>query len=241
LQGYFNSPDIVLFLNHDEIGNEILATIQKHPEQKTWFHAGEFSDSLALSHLTGEVDFYWSLLADHPKAYLELRTKSVNIKPVLKQKPAANIFVTFSLSPARRALQSDLKTPTTAARLQAMKALVDAGFCVGVHLDPMIYDVDFVQNYQRLIEEWVRLIPPEKISYISVGVVRFSKDVYRQVKTNYPDSDLLQQEFTSGFDKKIRYSYPIRSVMMNTVKKQLLQSGFQDSQIYFCMENDDSF
>jgi spore photoproduct lyase len=58
LQGYFNSPDIVLFINHEEILQEMQATLEKHQGQKVWFHAGEFSDSLALTHLTGELDLY---------------------------------------------------------------------------------------------------------------------------------------------------------------------------------------
>ena len=30
--------------------------------KKIWFHAGEFSDSLALSHLTQEVEVYYDFL-----------------------------------------------------------------------------------------------------------------------------------------------------------------------------------
>jgi len=121
LQGYFQSPDIVLFLNHDEI----LAEIKKisddfsisHPGRQIWFHAGEYSDSLALSHLTGELPDYFELFRNLPNARLELRTKSVNIKEILKEKPVSNIVTSFSLSPEHRIKSNDLKTPPLKARL----------------------------------------------------------------------------------------------------------------------------
>ena len=40
---------------------EIESVIKRHPDQTVWFHAGEFSDSLALTHLTGELPFYFEL------------------------------------------------------------------------------------------------------------------------------------------------------------------------------------
>ena len=43
LQGYFNTPDIVLFINHEEIISEMEKALQQH-KGKVWFHAGEFSD-----------------------------------------------------------------------------------------------------------------------------------------------------------------------------------------------------
>jgi spore photoproduct lyase len=43
LQGYFNTPDIVLFVNHEEIMDEMERVLEKHPKRNVWFHAGEFS------------------------------------------------------------------------------------------------------------------------------------------------------------------------------------------------------
>jgi spore photoproduct lyase len=66
LQGYFNSPDLVLFLNHEEILQEMTAITQNHKgDTPLWFHAGEFSDSLALSHITQEIPLYWDFFSQH--------------------------------------------------------------------------------------------------------------------------------------------------------------------------------
>ena len=63
LQGYFSSPDIVLFLNHEEICEAIEAKTKEHLAEghaNVWFHAGEFSDSLALAAWTGDCLLYTS-------------------------------------------------------------------------------------------------------------------------------------------------------------------------------------
>ena len=78
LQGYFNSPDLVLFVNYDEIISEMERLAIKYPN--AWFHAGEFSDSLALSDLTGELPYLHKFAEHHPTVKIELRTKSVNLR-----------------------------------------------------------------------------------------------------------------------------------------------------------------
>jgi len=103
-----------------------------------WFHAGEFSDSLALSNLSGELELYHKFSQENPRAIIELRTKSVNTKELEKLTPIDNLIVSFSLSPADMARRIDLKTPSTIARLKAMKNLNEHGWKTAAHFDPII-------------------------------------------------------------------------------------------------------
>lgn len=242
LQGYFQSPDIVLFLNHDEIGSEIIRIAKEHdvnhPGEKIWFHAGEYSDSLALTHLTGELPHYFNLFKNLPNAYLELRTKSVNIKELVKLTPCKNIIISFSLAPEHRARMNDLKTPGLKARLQAIRELHELGFPIGIHFDPIIYDDKVIESYTELVDQLALALPPEAIEYISIGVVRFTKNVYHQVLKNYPDSDYLADDFVKSFDNKIRYNRPTRLWLLGKVKNILVQAGVPVEKIYECMEDE---
>lgn len=244
LQGYFHSPDIVLFLNHEEIGNEIKKITNEHllqnPNQSVWFHAGEYSDSLALTHLTKELSFYFKLFKEIPSAKLELRTKSINIKELLKESPLKNIITSFSLAPLNRTKTNDLKTPNLTARINAISTLHQNNFPIGIHFDPIIYDEFFLQSYDELISALKLAIPLHKVEYISLGVVRFTKEVYQKVQKNYPTSDLLAQEFIKSFDNKIRYSRPMRLWMLNSIKQLLIDNGMPIEKIYLCMEDDDA-
>ncbi len=243
LQGYFHSPDIVLYLNHDQIAEEIKNVVAENrikcPGTKIWFHAGEYSDSLALTSLTGELSYYFKLFKDLPDCFLELRTKSINIRDLLKEKPLLNIITSFSLSPEKNCKENDLKTPSLKKRLIAIEELHLNGFPIGIHFDPIIYDNDLVYSYEQLIDQLVLSIPAESIRYISLGVVRFTSEVYQQVKKNYPDSQLLAQEFVKSFDNKIRYSKPMRLWILSKIKQLLIDRNMDPLKIYLCMEDED--
>lgn len=237
LQGYFHSPDLVFFVNHDDIAKNIKELAAQAPEGTTpWFHAGEFSDSLALSHLTGELPFYFDLFKDLPNAKLELRTKSANIRELKKLEPLPNIITSFSLAPAHRCRDIDLKTPPLKSRLNAIKELSNLGHKIGIHFDPIIYEDNFVEEYQGLITDLMSNLDLDNLEYISIGIVRFTKDVYTQVKKNYPKSSLLAEDFVSSFDGKVRYNRPLRMWMLSQVKQILLDQKISEAKIYLCME-----
>lgn len=242
LQGHFHSPDLVFFLNHEQIIDQMKKitddfSSQNNKEHSVWFHAGEFSDSLALSHATGELPLYFDFFKNTPQAKLELRTKSTNIKALLELPPLENVIITFSLSPQKRSKQTDQKTPPTSHRLKAIKKLNEYGHHIGIHLDPIIYEEDFEAQYQELLEQLNDSIALERVQYFSTGVVRFTKDVYRQVKMNYPKSDIHAAELTTSFDGKVRYSRPMRLWMLSKLENLLRTNHVAAKKIYLCMED----
>ena len=233
LQGYFSTPDIVLFINHEDILKEIKTHIH---QERVWFHAGEFSDSLALSHVTGELATYFNFFKEHPQAFLELRTKSINIKKLKELEPLANVIISFSISPEKIAKRIDLKTPSLALRLKAMKELKDLGFKLAIHLDPIIAMDDFREEYQQLFKDLQLLDLIQCLTYVSVGVVRFTSEVMLEVERNYSDSLLLAQNFMKSSDNKIKYPAPFRKHVLESVYQLGLEAGLRRDQLYFCME-----
>ena len=236
LQGYFNTPDIVLFINHEEIIGEMQKLVDENPGKTIWFHAGEFSDSLALTHLTGELEIYHAFCEKNPSVIIELRTKSVNTKHLETLKPLPNLIVSFSLSSELMGRRVDLKTPSISARLSTMKKLMDHGYALAGHFDPIIYEDQFKENYNHLLQKMNELGLTQVLHYLSLGVVRFTKDVYREVERNYPDSLLHTSVMVKSFDNKVRYQKPMRMWMMNTIKELCLTHGVKEEAIYLCME-----
>ena len=238
LQGYFHTPDIVIFINHDDITSEIENLIKLPENQDAWFHAGEYSDSLSLTHITGELETYFDFFKKHPKAKLELRTKSVNIRELLKLEPLQNVYVSFTMSSSEGGKAFDYKCPSVKARLTAIEKLVNKGFNIGLHFDPMIFHENFEEGYSQVIKDLGAILPDKQLGYISIGVVRFTKDVYKEVQKNYGDSSLLTQDYIKSFDGKVRYNMPMRMWMMNKVKDLCLEAGYSESKIYLCMEEE---
>ena len=236
LQGYFNSPDLVLFINYEDVIAEMQTVHDNIADEQVWFHAGEYSDSLALSHLTNEWPLFFKFFQKNPRAYLELRTKSTNIKTILDLEPLNNVIVSFSISPQKQISKYDLKTPSLEARIKAMKRLEQRGFRLALHLDPIIYDEKFETLYREMTKTVFESIAEESIDYVSVGALRFSKDVYRAVQKHYTRSDLHVAEFITGYDGKVRYLRPIRKQVLSSTKNLLINAGVQSKKIYFCMD-----
>jgi spore photoproduct lyase len=236
LQGYFHSPDLVFFLNYEEIGEEIKAKAKEFFPNPIWFHAGEFSDSLAMSHLTGEIPFYFDLFKEIPNAKLELRTKSINIKELLKVDPLENVITSFSLAPEKISKLVDRKTPGTKLRLKAIRELANLGHPIGIHFDPILEGHNSKEEYETLLELLLEHLQEESLSYISFGTVRFPEKIHREVEKNYPESTVFQQDFIKDPEGMIRYPRPKRLKLLNQLKKKALELGIQGHKIYFCME-----
>jgi spore photoproduct lyase len=234
LQGYFNSPDIVLFVNHSEIINEMARISKAH--KKVWFHAGEFSDSLALSNITQEWSEYWSFFKANPHCFLELRSKSANIKSIIDLEPLPNTIISFSLASKEEVEQFDFKTPKLKARLRAIKELTSKGFQIGIHLDPVIYTPNFETKYTQLFNELQLVLPVKNLAYISLGVVRFTKESYEDLKKNYPESQIHNQPLIKSFDGKVRYRRPLRRKILKTLN-DIFKKYYTQEKIYYCMEN----
>ena len=236
LQGYFNTPDIVLFVNHDEIIKKMQELVDINPD--SWFHAGEYSDSLALSHITNEWPAYWEFFKNNPKAKLELRTKSVNSRLIENFEPFPNIYISFTLAGHSEGKLFDYKCPSVKARLKAIEKLAKKGFKIGIHFDPIIYSDNCFESYGEVITELMSTLPEKQLGYVSIGVVRFTKPVYKEVERNYPESKLLAQDFVKSFDNKVRYNHPMRMWILNKVKQLCIDAGIKEKKVYLCMEED---
>ena len=87
-----------------------------------------------------------------------------------------------------------------------------------------------------MIHDLKEILPDERLKYISLGVVRFTKDVYHQLKENYPQSVITEDIYIKSFDGKIRYNRPMRHWILNKVREQLLPY-YNSQKIYLCMED----
>ena len=82
-----------MFINHDEMLDEIKDVLLAEGDKKIVFHAGELCDALDFDDLTGLSGKLIPLFSEYPNARLELRTKTTTIDNLLNIKPAGNIVV----------------------------------------------------------------------------------------------------------------------------------------------------
>lgn len=168
LQGMYRSGNYVLFVNYEDFYQEMAHVMGQHPNQPVWFFSGYDCDSLALEPLSGFVDKTLHFFQRHPKAQLELRTKSTQIRTLLKRPPLQNCIVAYSLNPHTITQSLEHKTPSLEKRLEALGTLQQAGWPIGLRFDPVIYTKDYQACYQALFEQVFAKLDASKIHSTSL-------------------------------------------------------------------------
>lgn len=189
LQGMFQSAHYVLFVNYEDFAAAIESRIPAQPEP--YFFSGYDCDSLALESITGFAAHFLDVFARHPEAWLELRTKSVQIGALLERPPLANVVVAFSLSPAAIARAVEHGAPPVESRIRAMQRLAQHGWPVGMRIDPLLAVADFRDRYAALVEQVFAAVLPQAIHSVSLGPMRFPRSMFDAIVRLYPDEPML--------------------------------------------------
>ena len=196
LQGMFQSAHNVIFVNYEDFIEDIRALAVKTKEP-TWFYSGYDCDSLALDPITGFSKSFIEAVSLIDNAFLELRTKSTQVRRLLEMKPRDNVICAFSLSPAAVIKTLEHQTPSLAARLSAAKKLQLAGWPVALRLDPILFIENFKAEYKFLIEQITEQLDFKTLHSITIGAFRLPKGFFKTVKNLYPEEPLFSSQFSS--------------------------------------------
>jgi len=190
LQGMYQSANYVVFINNEDFFDEITRTANQH-QSASWFFSGYDCDSLALDPVTHFVDDCLNHFEKTPNAFLELRTKSTQIRPLTNRSPLHNVVVAYSLSPAAIVAAEEHGTPSLEKRLDALKTLQDNGWQIGLRFDPLLYAENFEDLYHQFFDQVFESLDMGAVHSVSLGVFRLPKGFHKKLVRLYPDSKLL--------------------------------------------------
>ena len=232
LQGMFRSAHYVLFVNYEDFAESISSLVKQHPQDTLHFFSGYDCDSLALDPVTGFTGFFLPLFRSLPETWLELRTKSTQIRSLLNNEPLDNCVVAFSFSPSRLAGALEHRTPSVSKRIEAMKKLQEYGWLIGLRFDPVIYDTQFRQAYRELFQQVFSQIDRDKVHSVSLGSFRLPRDYFYTMLGLYPEEIL----FASPLQERngtLGYPHHLEEEMISFCREELLKF-IQPSQFYPC-------
>lgn len=232
LQGMYRSAHYVVFVNYDDFSNAILERINHSRPESSYFFSGYDCDSLALDPVTRFAEHYLPLFRHHPETWIELRTKSTQIRSLLKTESFANCIVAFSFTPAELSEALEHGTPSIAKRLAAMEKLQRHGWRLGLRFDPLIYEENFRQSYTQLFDTVFASICVDNLHSVSLGTLRFPETFFRNITRLYPDERL----FSGPFEKRqgmVTYR-PDIDTAMRSYCGQLLSRYIPDRIFYPC-------
>ncbi len=235
LQCYFDNAVPTVFVNHDEMLDEIKDVLLAESDKKVVFHAGELCDAMAFDDLTGLSCKLIPLFSEYPNARLELRTKTTTIENLLNIKAADNIVVSWTFSPQVIVDAHENKTPSLEQRIKAAEDVQAAGYNVGICLDPIILCDDWFDHYKAMLEVLFARLNIGKVKFISLGGFRYLPSLTRVIRERGPQTNLLLGEFVPCVDGKYRYFRPTRAEAYKEIGKVIRELN-TDVKISLCME-----
>ena len=187
LQGMYTSANFVLFVNYEDFFHSISNLNNEINGGSATFFSGYDCDSLAFDKVSGFADKALDFFSHNPDMNLELRTKSIAVSSLLKREAISNCIIAFSLLPHKVSKVLDLKAPSVARRLHALKTLARHGWKIGLRFDPLIYCRGWEDHYSNLIADIMQDLLDNNIHSVSFGPLRFPKKMYKKISGYYPN------------------------------------------------------
>jgi len=234
LQNYLNVPLITVYVNIENIPREIDTLIASEPWRLFRMGTGELTDSLALDQLTRLNEG----LIRHvlgKKMILEIKTKTVAIDH-LPHITKSNVLVSWSMNPNAFIRTEEHKAATFEARLKAARKVLQKGYRLGFHFDPLLMLPGWKERYAQLLEKLTSTLPEKEVMWISMGSLRYPSSLKKVIEERFPRTKITAAEFVKGLDGKMRYFRPKRVKLYQFIYTAL-RKRWKNVFIYFCMEN----
>jgi spore photoproduct lyase len=220
LQGMYRSAHYVLFVNYEDFEIAIVSKISETNGEIIWFFSGYDCDSLALEPITGFVEHVLPLFARHPNAFIELRTKSTQVRSLLRTEPLPNCVVAFSFTPKEISAALENGVPSVEKRIDAMVRLQRRGWRLGLRFDPVIYHQDYRAHYRRLFTDLFQQLDSERLHSVTLGTFRLPAPYHRKILRLYPDEPLFATTLEPS-NGMVSYTAPIRDEMIAFCEEEL--------------------
>lgn len=239
LQAYQNIPGIALPFNIEAYLSEdkIVSSTSGFFKSKR-IGSGEFTDSLIYDHITNFSQYIINFFKDKKDISFEFKTKSTNIKNLLKNEGKKNIVIAWTVNSEKIAKENEFKAPPVDKRIEAAKICAKAGYSVSFHFDPIVYYDNWKEDYKKTVDMIFDIVPNESIQWISLGTLRMPAIQKIVMENRFPDNKILNGELLLGHDHKLRYDKDTR-IEIYSYMNNLVQEKKSKCQVYLCMEKAD--
>jgi len=228
------SPTVKIFMNIDEILDQIVCTASKLTEP-TAFYLGKLQDGLALDSLTGYSRIMVPFFAKQKYARLTLLTKCGDVANLVDLKHNGHTILSWSLNPPEISEMFETNVPSISERISAMLKCAKAGYPTRAVVMPIIP----VENWQRVYSEFFKsLLTNIELDRITLGQICSYSTAMQLTERKLGRQNAIsnQLEKVKSPDGRVRFPIQLRI----DVYKQLIEYIRQqkpDLQIGLCLED----
>jgi spore photoproduct lyase len=236
LQEYLaDNPAFQIYANYTDSFDELDRLCDNARGRSFRVGTGELADSLAFDSITAISRDLIDFFATRENLTLEFKTKTNEIENLLGVDPRGRVLVSWTLSPEAVYRSSEHLTASPSARIEAARAVLDAGYRVAFHFDPLIAYPDAERDYLLLIDELLDVVPPEQISFISMGGLRMTPRLRSAARSRFPNDPMLCGEDVLASDGRFRTFTPLRLSLYRALADRFKKAG-AEIPAYLCME-----
>lgn len=236
LQSYVNIPAVTVYVNVEDLLQELENEWSAAPDRVWRLGTGEFGDSLILDELVGLNEELIPFFAGRPRAVLEIKTKWHRLEHLLDSGPNPQVVFAWSLNPEEIVRREERFAAPLEARLRAAAQAAGAGFRLAFHFDPIVYFPGWEEAYRRTVALLGEAAPPASIAWISLGALRFLPAQRRLILERFPESRIAAQEMVRAPDGKLRYFKGLRLELYGRLREWLAEAA-PEAPAYLCMES----
>jgi len=237
LQEYLaDNPGFQVYANYVDAFDELERLRRSASAREFRVGTGELADSLAFDSITGIGRDLVEYFAGRENLTLELKTKTDEIEDLIGIDPKGRTLVSWTLSPERVFRSTEHRTAAPAARIDAARRVLEAGYRVAFHLDPIIAYAGAERDYLELIERLFDAIAPARIAFISMGGIRMTPALRATARRRFPDDPMLVGEEVLGPDGRYRTFTPLRLKLYAALSERIKKADAK-LQTYLCMES----
>ena len=196
LKGMYPSGNMVLFVNLEDIFDEIRQALKK---RSLYLCLSYDTDMMAMERITGYVGewirFVQEQVCQGKKLKVEIRTKSADQRFWQENPPVPAVIYGITLSPQAVICAYEHRTPSLEQRIASAGEALLRGFPVRLCFDPMIRLADWQMHYDDMLRQVFERIDMEKLTDVSVGTFRISQDYLKEMRRREPYSAVAQYPY----------------------------------------------
>jgi len=230
MKSYLNFSPITVYIDIQNILQKIKQIINANQHIAIRIGTGEVGDSLFFDPLFNLSYYFIKNLARYRNVFFELKTKTHFVDHLLDIQPKGNAVIGFSLNPQDLISGEEGIASSLEQRLKAAHRILQSGYLVSFHFDPIILVKNWEEMYYHTVE-CLHDIPSDRIAWISLGTFRYTANLKQKIgKRKY-----LFNEFVPCNDGKYRYLQRIRTKAYARMYEWIKEAC--NAPVYLCMES----
>jgi len=215
-----------LFVNREQMLDKIIKTAHSSHKELT-FEIGSNSDLVLENTITGNLEWTIERFGQSDKGFITFPTKFDMVEPLLGLNHRGRTIMRMSVNPQFIIQRVEFGTSSLENRIKALNQMCDAGYRVGLLIDPVVLVDDWEPQYEKLLEQLADQLSEKARQELFIEIIFMTYSfVHRAINNEaFPNAiELYDKSMMTGRGRgKYCYRNDIREQAEHFLREQISQ------------------